>query len=106
MTLKTTYRRVDGLAIEGLGVMSIDMPNAEATQNWLSKTIAVDYIEEQFDKQWRLVRHRTIRLGADEECENRNEISAANFNKHNKYCVCKGTKVKPRDPNPTWIEAA
>lgn len=66
---------------------------------------------ELVEKEWRLVRFRTIRLGADEPCE---QCDGAGdevfFDPQNLYysepCKpCNGTGVKTRDIDPPWTEA-
>ena len=105
-TIRTTYRRADGQMITGWNMAM----SREEYLNYLYTAPPADYIEEQWDGD-RLVRYRTIRLGADEKCENFHCIIGLVKNGMFEYeqlwktCPsCNGTHIKPRDLNPPWIE--
>ena len=115
--LRSTYKRADGkpfleaqppmLELRGEpSISEMDEARMERHKKALQHFAPIDVVEEQ----WQLVRFRTIRLGADEKCENPRCVSGMAGRQYyndkqfawERCRVCDGSGVKPRDLYPPW----
>jgi hypothetical protein len=106
MVIRTTYRRGDAQPI-----LKTATGNYTAREQKLVSFVhtdpPADYIEEQWDGD-RLVRFRTIRLGAPEKCvrcAGCGKVWNVRTTPRTNICPdCNGSGVKYRDPDPKWTE--